>query len=76
MTIKENILFGSNRDVSDEEIEEICKTTGLDSFLNDKKKFPKGVNTKMGWQRKTKREKLEDDKIKKEEEEKKKKQEE
>ena len=38
-----------NRQIKAAEIEEICKTTGIESFINDKKKFPKGINTKLGW---------------------------
>ncbi len=42
-TIKENIAY-NNKDVTDEQIKEVCKTVGLDHFI---KTLPNGYNSKI-----------------------------
>ncbi len=42
-TVKENIVY-NREDVSDEQIEEVCKTVGINHFI---KTLPKGYNSKL-----------------------------
>ena len=42
-TIKENIVY-NNKDVTDEEVENVCKVVGLDHFI---KTLPKGYDTEL-----------------------------
>ncbi|HJD55424.1 MAG TPA: ATP-binding cassette domain-containing protein [Rickettsia endosymbiont of Pyrocoelia pectoralis] len=43
-TIKSNIIFG-NTEISEKEIEQIAKITGIDEFAS---KLPQGINTEIG----------------------------
>lgn len=56
MSIKENLLYGVDREIPDSEIEKIVKDTGMSTFVNDVKKFPRGLETKLGYDLKTKEE--------------------
>lgn len=56
MSIKENLLYGVDREIPDSEIEKIVKDTGMSTFVNDVKKFPRGLETKLGYDIKTKEE--------------------
>ena len=42
-TVKENIVY-NNKNISDEQVKEVCKTVGLEHFI---KTLPKGINTEL-----------------------------
>jgi ABC-type multidrug transport system fused ATPase/permease subunit len=47
LTIRDNITIGCPHDPSVEEIEEACRAANIWDVLNDKDKFPEGLQTKM-----------------------------
>lgn len=47
LTIRDNITIGCQHDPSVEEIQEACEAANIWDVLNDKNKFPEGLQTKM-----------------------------
>ena len=45
MSVRENVTYGLNRDVSDSELEEVCRKANAYEFIQ---KFPKGYQTLVG----------------------------
>jgi len=45
MTVRENVTYGLDRDVSDDELDEVCRKANAYEFIQ---KFPKGYQTMVG----------------------------
>ena len=47
-TIRENIVYGLDKEPTEQELDECCKKANAYDFISDKKTFPKGYETVVG----------------------------
>jgi ATP-binding cassette subfamily B protein AbcA/BmrA len=47
-SIRENICYGLDREVSEQELDEACKKANAYNFIKDPSLFPDGYNTIVG----------------------------